>query len=76
MNILLDELIYMRNNITKFVHSARQCNDDYAFVVEEAILDESCRYLSRLDKIIIEKMETDNINDNFANYGLHEVEEK
>ena len=64
----LDELIYMRNNITKFVHFARQCNDDYDYVVEEAILDESCHYLSRLDKIIIEKMCEDNKNDNFANY--------
>ena len=25
----LDELIYMRNNITKFVHSVSQCNDNY-----------------------------------------------
>ena len=71
----LDELIYMRNEITKFVHSVSQCNDNHK-VVNEEIIDASCRYLNRLDGIIIEKMCEDNKNYNFANYGLHEVEEK
>ena len=71
----LDELIYMRNNITKFVHSVSQCNDNHK-VVNEEIIDASCRYLNRLDGIIIEKMCEDNRNYNFAQYGLHEVEEK
>lgn len=46
----LDELIYMRNNLTKFVHSVSQCNDNHK-VVNEEIIDASCRYLNRLDGI-------------------------
>lgn len=69
----LDELIHVRNNITKYAESIRGYDDtkiDYEKIAEVLM------YLNRLDEIIIEKMCEDNKNDNFAQYGLHEVEEK
>lgn len=71
----LDELIYMRNNITKYYKSLNHCNDTHT-IIKAAIREEYFLYLNRLDEIILKKISEDNRNDNFAQYGLHEVEEK
>ena len=63
----LDELIYMRNNLTKYAESLRGYDDskiDYETIAGVLM------YLTRLDEIILKKISEDNKNDNFANYGL------
>ena len=69
----LDELLYMRNNITEYCHnfkSIRHHRSQYDEIIKVVIM-----YLDRIDKLIFTKMSEDNKNRNFTNYGLHEVEE-
>lgn len=64
----LSELIYMRNNLTKYAESLRGYDDSK---IDYEIIAGVLMYLTRLDEIILKKINEDNKNDNFANYGLH-----
>lgn len=69
----LDELISMRNKLTTYMQDFRalRASDKQYNEIQGGVL----MYLTRLDEIILKKISEDNKNDNFANYGLHEVEE-
>lgn len=71
----LDELIYMRNNLTKYAESIRGYDDtkiDYETIAEVLM------YLNRLDEIILKKIKEDNKNRNFNhfNINIYKTEEK
>lgn len=69
----LDELIYMRNNLTKYAESIRGYDDtkiDYETIAEVLM------YLNRLDEIILKKIKEDNKNRNFNNFNVYKTEEK
>lgn len=69
----LDELIYMRNNLTKYAESLRGYDDskiDYETIAGVLM------YLTRLDEIILKKINEDNKNRNFNNFNVYKTEEK
>lgn len=70
----LEELIYMRNNITTYCRnfkSIRHHKIHYDEIIKGVIM-----YLDRIDDLIFTKMSEDNKNRNFNNFNVYKTEEK